>query len=80
VTTTKVFGPPGSGKTTYLLGVVEQELERGILPIDMGYFAFTRKAATEARERPSRSSLTLMMNETSLGFAHCTAWLTGAWA
>lgn len=51
MTTTKVFGPPGSGKTTYLLGVVEQELERGILPIDMGYFAFTRKAATEARER-----------------------------
>ena len=47
----KIFGPPGSGKTTYLLNIVEQELERGISPVDIGYFAFTRKAATEAKER-----------------------------
>ncbi len=48
---TKVFGPPGSGKTTFLLSIVEQELASGTNPIDMGYFAFTRKAATEARDR-----------------------------
>ena len=48
---TKVFGPPGSGKTTFLLGVVEQELEKGTSPMEIGYFAFTRKAATEARDR-----------------------------
>jgi superfamily I DNA/RNA helicase len=48
---TKVFGPPGSGKTTYLLGVVEQELESGVHPMKVGYFAFTKKAATEARDR-----------------------------
>lgn len=47
----KIFGPPGSGKTTYLLGIVEQELDRGISPVDIGYFAFTRKAANEAKER-----------------------------
>jgi DNA helicase-2/ATP-dependent DNA helicase PcrA len=47
----KVFGPPGSGKTTFLLNVVEQELQNGVSPSQIGYFAFTRKAATEAKER-----------------------------
>lgn len=47
----KVFGPPGSGKTTYLLNVVDTELQSGTHPTKIGYFAFTRKAATEARER-----------------------------
>jgi len=48
---TKVFGPPGSGKTTHLLNITEQELSGGTLPMNIGYFAFTRKAATEARDR-----------------------------
>ena len=48
---TKVFGPPGSGKTTHLLDIVQQELSAGTSPLNMGYFAFTRKAATEARDR-----------------------------
>jgi len=48
---TKVFGPPGSGKTTFLLGIVETELDRGVHPTKVGYFAFTKKAATEARDR-----------------------------
>lgn len=47
----KVFGPPGTGKTTYLLNTVEQHLEQGTLPLNIGYFAFTRKAANEAKER-----------------------------
>jgi len=47
----KVFGPPGSGKTTYLLSVVEKELDAGVSPAKIGYFAFTRKAATEAKNR-----------------------------
>jgi DNA helicase-2/ATP-dependent DNA helicase PcrA len=48
---TKVFGPPGSGKTTFLLNVVDVELQSGTHPTQIGYFAFTRKAATEARDR-----------------------------
>lgn len=51
MTINKVFGPPGSGKTTYLLNVVEKELADGVSPHRIGYFAFTRKAATEARDR-----------------------------
>ena len=48
---TKVFGPPGSGKTTFLLNIVEQELAGNVHPMKIGYFAFTKKAATEARDR-----------------------------
>ncbi len=47
----KVFGPPGSGKTTFLLNVVELELNSDVPAQKIGYFAFTRKAANEAKER-----------------------------
>ena len=47
----KVFGPPGSGKTTFLLNVVELELNNDVPAQKIGYFAFTRKAANEAKER-----------------------------
>ena len=47
----KIFGPPGSGKTTYLLSVVEQELADGTHPSNIGYFSFTKKAANEAKDR-----------------------------
>jgi len=46
----KIFGPPGSGKTTFLLNTVEQELA-DVHSTMVGYFAFTRKAANEARDR-----------------------------
>ena len=51
MTTTKVFGPPGTGKTTFLLKVVETELEDKVPPTKIGYFAFTKKASTEAKDR-----------------------------
>ena len=47
----KIFGPPGAGKTTYLLNVVDAELENHVPSIKIGYFSFTRKAANEARDR-----------------------------
>jgi superfamily I DNA/RNA helicase len=47
----KIFGPPGCGKTTYLLNVVDKELEADVSSTKIGYFSFTRKAANEARDR-----------------------------
>lgn len=46
-----VLGPPGAGKTTFLLGLVEEELARGVPPDRIGFFSFTRRAAQEAIER-----------------------------
>ena len=47
----KVLGPPGTGKTETLLKKVIEYKTKGI-PLDrIGYFAFTRKAAYEARDR-----------------------------
>ena len=47
----KLFGPPGTGKTTKLLQYVKTFLKLGT-PIDkIGYFAFTTKAANEAVDR-----------------------------
>lgn len=46
-----ILGPPGTGKTTTLLGIVEKELADGTPPEEMAYVSFTRKAAHEAVER-----------------------------
>tara|TARA_R110001606_G_scaffold198544_1_gene346026 strand:- start:183 stop:1706 length:1524 start_codon:yes stop_codon:yes gene_type:complete len=47
----RYFGPPGTGKTTTLLNQVDALLSNDMSPNDIGYFAFTRKAAHEARDR-----------------------------
>ena len=47
----KVVGPPGTGKTRRLLNQVHKYVKKGITLDEIGYFAFTRKAAGEARDR-----------------------------
>jgi|TARA_R100001244_G_scaffold121334_1_gene90984 DNA helicase-2/ATP-dependent DNA helicase PcrA len=47
---TIVLGPPGTGKTETLLGKVEDHLKKTD-PNKIGFFAFTQKAAYEARDR-----------------------------
>ena len=46
-----ILGPPGTGKTHNLLNLVEQELAKGTAPDRIAFVAFTKKAATEARDR-----------------------------
>ena len=46
-----ILGPPGTGKTHNLLNLVEKELSNGTPPDRIGFFAFTKKAANEAKNR-----------------------------
>ena len=46
-----ILGPPGTGKTTALLDILDRELERGVAPEAIGFVSFTRKAAEEAVSR-----------------------------
>jgi DNA helicase-2/ATP-dependent DNA helicase PcrA len=46
-----ILGPPGTGKTSTLLSLVEEYIDKGISPNKIGYFAFTNRAANEAKER-----------------------------
>jgi len=46
-----LLGPPGTGKTTSLLKLVEQDLLLGIKPHEIGLVTFTKKGANEAVTR-----------------------------
>jgi DNA helicase-2/ATP-dependent DNA helicase PcrA len=69
-----LLGPPGCGKTHSLLVEVESELARGTDPRRIGFFSFTRRAATEAATRAaekfslSRSDLPYFQTIHSLCF------------
>jgi DNA helicase-2/ATP-dependent DNA helicase PcrA len=49
--TIKIFGPPGTGKTTYLLETLERHLRNGYHPSQVSFISFTKSAVQEARSR-----------------------------
>lgn len=46
-----ILGPPGTGKTTRSLNIVEEELSNGVPPNRIAYISFTKKAVEEASGR-----------------------------
>jgi len=52
--TTIILGPPGVGKSTKLLDLVDEALARGTAPNKIGFLSFTKKAVEEGRSRASK--------------------------
>lgn len=48
---TIILGPPGTGKTTTLLNLVDTALGQGVVPARIGFISFTKKATEEAKGR-----------------------------
>lgn len=46
-----ILGPPGCGKTTTLLNLLDEHLAAGVPAASIAYFSFTRKAVDEAKSR-----------------------------
>ena len=49
-----ILGGPGSGKTTRLLEILDEQFQNGLSPVDVAFVSFTRKAVLEARDRASK--------------------------
>tara|TARA_R100001015_G_C4632314_1_gene195713 strand:- start:227 stop:1654 length:1428 start_codon:yes stop_codon:yes gene_type:complete len=68
----KYYGPPGTGKTYRLISRARAYQRIGTRLDRIGYFAFTRKAAKEARERMPVSDKKLPYFQTFHSFAYKT--------
>lgn len=51
----KILGPPGTGKTSHLLNILEKEIRSGTSPDRIAFLTFTRAAREEALSRTSKT-------------------------
>ena len=65
----KYYGPPGTGKTHKLISRAKAYVRSGTKLNRIGYFAFTKKAAEEARKRMPADSKKLVYFQTLHSFA-----------
>ena len=72
----KYYGPPGTGKTHRLIRRAKAYVRIGTPLHKIGYFAFTRKAAKEARERMKIDEKKLIHFQTLHSFAYNTLTLS----
>jgi hypothetical protein len=49
----KVFGPPGTGKTTLMLQYVSAQLDAGVLPENIAFISFSNAGANAAKKKVS---------------------------
>ena len=48
---TQIFGPPGCGKTEYLMRLIDERIAGGMSPLDICFVSFSRKSIEEAHRR-----------------------------
>lgn len=71
---TLVLGPPGTGKTTHLLNVIDGLLSSHVRPERIAYFSFTNKATDEAVNRAVEKFKFRKKDLPYFRTIHSTAW------
>lgn len=53
---TLILGPPGTGKTTTLMGIIRELLSNGYEPAQIGFVSYSRASVAEARDRVAKAT------------------------